>query len=741
MPSTAGVGLGAGNEHNTDFDAWLKRLIKDRSASEQDALMRACDIAKQGVKNKLDAAEGKNFVKRLCMVVNILVDLRMDTDTLVAAMLRHMLRDGLITPGSIRKKFGEKVAHLVEGVTKMEVIDELDLPSGSVPSPVNSIKLKASQTESLRKMLLAMVEDVRVMLIKLAERLYDMRTLPELPAEVQSRIARETLEIFAPLANRLGIWQIKWELEDLAMRCLDPETYQRIAKLLEERRADREEYIQKVVGILQNDLKQTGIKAKVYGRAKHIYSIWRKMQRKGLDFHQVFDTLAVRVLVNTVTECYAVLGVIHNKWYPIHGEFDDYIAAPKSNAYKSLHTAVVGLDRKIFEVQIRTKEMHRHAELGVASHWRYKEGGKHDKGFEQKVAWLRQIIEWKDEAGNAGDFIDRFKSELFEDRVYALSPQGKIVDLPQGATPLDFAYYIHTSLGHRCRGAKVNSRIVPLNYVLKNGEQVEILATKQEHPNREWLSRQLGYLKTSRARAKVKSWLRQQDMGQHIAEGRTILGREFRRLNLANYDMGELAKRFHFNMADDFMAAVGRGDIATPQIANIVKERVLSGKRPRIARRAAKRDDDMGGQIAVHGIGGLLAHAAGCCEPVPNDPVVGYVTREHGVTVHRSDCQNVLRWQGESNERLIEVSWNAPAEMVYPVNIYIEAFDRIGLLRDITDVFSDEKLNIVAVNTNTDKNNVTRMNIAMEITDIGQLSRALAKVDLLPNVMDVMRKR
>lgn len=714
---------------------WVNRITKNHPKVETKAITDACTWAQKIHQSKTNIA-GVPYIIHVIAVADILAQLGMDTDVLVATILHDVIFDKQTTLYDIEKNFGTKVMRLVDGVAKMKLIEELNDKSHKVQNSEN-------QTERLRKMLLAMAEDVRVVLIKLADRLQNMRLLRSLPEAKQQRIASETLDLFAPLANRLGIWQIKWELEDLSLRYLEPEVYQTMAQLIDERRIDRENYIQQVMNELEEALNNTGIKAQISGRPKHIYSIWRKMQRKGLDFQKIFDVRAVRVLVNTVNECYTALGIVHAQWQPLHGEIDDYIANPKNNNYQSLHTTVIGPQRKIFEVQIRTHTMHDHAELGIASHWRYKEqSSQHDKGFEEKIAWLRHMLQWKDDDSDAGDFIDRFKSEIFEDRVYVLSPQGQVIDLPQEATPLDFAYYIHTQLGHRCRGAKINNRIVPLTRILKNGDLVEILTSNEEKPSRDWLIPAAGYLKTSRARAKVRQWLKKQDAQNHLNEGRVLLDRLLRRFNIKECNLEELRKYLHFNSLDDLLASVGKGDITTSQIAGAFKNQVLPKKSPDIPNLAEPSHTK--GEIYIKGVGGLLTQMAGCCKPVPYDSIVGYISKGRGVVIHRRDCSNALRWQDEGNERLIEVEWDYPDRQktaAYPVDIQISAFDRQGLLRDIYTITANEKINVLATHTHTDKTDSSvKMMLTLEVGNMAQLSRVLSQFDNLTNVMKVWRK-
>ena len=719
-------------EAPADYQAWLARVQATCPAADGELLARALRRAVQAHAGQTRAS-GEPYVNHVLAVAEILAELRLDSDTLVGALLHDAIEDTELTRRDLEAEFGEVVAQLVDGVTKMGQISRYHDPQTSGKDDQHA--------ESVRKLLLAMVEDVRVVLIKLADRLHNMRTLRYLDEARQRRIARETLEIYAPLANRLGIWQIKWELEDLALLYLDPDNYRRIARLLDERRVDRERYIDKVVRQLNRELIAAGVHAEVTGRPKHIYSIWRKMQRKNVDFQQIFDVRAIRVLVQRDADCYAALGVVHSLWRHIPREFDDYVASPKENLYRSLHTAVIGPVGKTLEVQIRTREMHEHAELGVAAHWRYKEGARRDAGFEQKITWLRQLLEWKDEESSATDFVDRFKSESGAERVYVLTPQGRVIDLPSGATPLDFAYYIHTDVGHRCRGAKVNGHIVPLTYELHSGEQVEVLTTRQGMPSRDWLSPHLGYLKTSRARAKVRHWFKQQDYEKNVSAGRTILERDLHRLGVSGVSREALAERLQFKDVNEMLMAIGRGDATTAQLASAANELTTPVLRePKLPRKGRVSSETGGGGIRIQGVGNLLTHMARCCKPVPSDSIVGYITRGRGVTIHRRDCANILRLDAENRERLIEVDWGARKGETYPVEIQILAYDRAGLLRDVTAVLANEKINLTEVNTFTDKrDHAAHMKLTLEISDIDELSRVLSRIGQLANVLEVYR--
>lgn len=716
------------------LDEWLLRF-QQWPQDQQQVLRRAGELAIKAHHNQ-KRASGDPYIHHVFSVADTLLELGLDYEAISAAILHDVVEDSAYTRDDIEEMFGEAVAGLVDGVTKMEVMYGYD------PSDSGKGKKAWDSAESLRKMLLAMVEDVRVVLIKLADRLDNMRTLKYLPPEKQQRIARETHDIFAPLANRLGIWQIKWELEDLSLRYLEPEIYKKIARLLDERRSDREAYIVEVTEILRSELQRAGIEAEVSGRPKHIYSIWKKMKHKDVDFHEIFDVRAMRVLVNSVADCYAALGIVHTLWRHIAREFDDYITSPKGNNYQSLHTAVYGPQGKELEVQIRTREMHEHAELGVAAHWKYKEGSGRDEGFEKKIAWLRQLLDWNDEGDNAGDFIDRFKSEIFEDRVYVMTPRGNIVDLPKGATPLDFAYYIHTDIGHRCRGAKVGGKIVPLTYELRTGDHVEILTARNGIPSRDWLSPHLGYLKTSRARAKARSWFKHQDYEQNVIDGRQTFDREMHRLGISGLAHEKMVRHFRYEKPEDFFAALGRGEITSTQIAAALQDLLLPSSRdePLLPEIGKKRGRDSSGDVRIHGVGNLLTKMARCCMPAPGDSIVGYITQGRGVTIHRADCANMLRLQTTAVDRLIEVSWEGSTDATYPVDIQVLAYDRQGLLRDITAVLSNEKVNVIAVNTRTDhKEHMANMRLTLEIGNTSQLSRLLSKIDQLSNVIEVKR--
>jgi GTP pyrophosphokinase len=680
-------------------------------------------------------ASGELYVVHSVEVARMLAELGLDCHTVAAGLLHDVVEDTEWTVERLGEEFDAEVARLVDGVTKLAYIDTM--------SKMGSRDIEAQEAESLRKMFLAMVDDVRVVLIKLADRLHNMRTLSSLSAERRERIARETLDIFAPLANRLGIWQIKWELEDLGLRYYDPATYHDIANLIADRRDARETYIQRVIGELLARLRLEGIAAEVEGRPKHIYSIYRKMRRKGVEFDQIFDVRGIRLIVDSVQDCYAALGVVHSLWKPIPGQFDDFIATPKDNMYQSLHTAVVGPEGKTVEAQIRTREMHRRAELGIAAHWRYKEGSKRDMAFEGKVAWLRSLMDWRSDVEDAREFVDSLKSDVLEDRVYVFTPKGKVLDLPSGSTPIDFAYYIHTEVGHRCRGARVNGRLVPLTYELNSGDQVEIITSKRGGPSRDWLRPDLGYIRSARSRQKIRRWFRQQDREENISFGRDQLRRELKRLNLVDkVKFQDVADLFGYKSLDDLFAAVGYGDLSSQRVAARVlqdlqhKEVFPEEEEPPVAVTADG--------IRVKGVGDLFTQLAQCCKPRPedSDPIIGYVTRGRGVTIHKWDCPNILlRTSRGEMERLIEVDWGTPQDRVYPVVIRVRAWDRDGLLRDIATEIAEEGINMRKVNsTSMQATNLATLTATLEITAISQLIKILDKIERLPNVIEVSRQ-
>lgn len=729
-----------------NLEAWLDHTLSVDPALDRAALKAACEFARE-VEQQANAAqnlwaEGNSSFQTGLEIAEILADLKLDQDSLVAAVIYRAVREGKTNLKLVQDKFGPVVAKLIEGVLRMAAI------SASL-NPRDSLVLGSqAQVENLRKMLVAMVDDVRVALIKLAERTCAIRAVKHADDEKRHRVAREVFDIYAPLAHRLGIGHIKWELEDISFRYLEPEQYKQIAKLLHERRLDREQYIADVMNQLRDELTATGIKADISGRAKHIYSIWRKMQRKGLQFSQIYDVRAVRVLVPEVRDCYTALGIVHSLWRHIPKEFDDYIANPKENGYRSLHTAVIGPDGKVLEVQIRTQTMHEEAELGVCAHWKYK--GTDVKGgsdhYEEKMAWLRQVLEWHEELGDIGGLAEQLRVDIEPDRVYVFTPDGHAIDLPKGATPLDFAYRVHTQIGHNCRGAKVNGRIVPLTYSLQTGEQVEIITSKQGAPSRDWLNPNLGYITTSRARAKIVHWFKLQDREQNVAAGKAMLERDLSRLALAAVDFAKLAEKCNLRTAEDMYAALGAGDLRLAHAVNLAQQQVEPERGNEqlelIPRRSTAPRPGRRGDIQIQGVGNLLTQMAGCCQPLPGDPIVGYITVGRGVSIHRQDCASVLQLAGREPERIIQVSWGPVPVQTYPVDVIIRAYDRSGLLRDVSQVMLNERINVLAVNTRSNKeDNTASMLLTIEIPGLDSLARLLGRISQLPNIIEVRRSR
>lgn len=710
------------NQVTKDFtiDQYLHQLVG--FDVDDDSLLRlACekvwDLPSEGaMPNSLDVAL-------------LLSELGSDETTLTVALLSSTRLIEMSDVEQLEKTFGEDVMRLVKSVVQLhEFRGERDDSS-------------PEQVERLRRMLLSMVDDVRAVLIKLAFRVQRLRQLKLAPGNEQQEIARESLEIFAPIANRLGIGQLKWELEDLAFRYLEPQTYRQIAKSLDERRDEREQFIFDVVDKIKHIAAKEHIDAEIYGRPKHIYSIWKKMTSKKRSFDELFDVRAVRVVVNDIAECYVMLGLVHAQWRHINKEFDDYIANPKENGYQSLHTAVYGPHGKPVEVQIRTRLMHEFAEHGVAAHWRYKEAGGSKSNLNSGIDSLRRLLD--SSQTDDEELMENFRSEMFHDRVYVLTPEGRVIDLPEGGTPIDFAYAVHTEIGHRTRGAKVNGRIVQLTYKLQNGERVEILTTKEAEPRRDWMISHLGFIKTSRARNRIRSWFRKQDRDKNHLEGKSLCEREFKRHGLKP-DVDELVKYFKLDSVDDLYVNLGRGDISVAQMASHLHEleelQKAEGAIPLQSVGRKKADKKSKGSVNVLGVGNLLTTIANCCMPVPHDDIIGYITKDRGVSVHRTDCKNIIHLKDKEQGRLIEVEWGDTDIHNYPVNLLIHANDRHGLLSDITRTLSDDKINVIAVNTISNKKDQTaRMAVTIEIRDLQQLTRIIEKLAHLRNVIDVRR--
>jgi GTP pyrophosphokinase len=690
---------------------------------------RAYAVAEKAHAGKLRET-GEPYIQHPLAVALLLTRTGMDADTIAAGLLHDVVEDTDVSLQDLAQAFGPQIANLVDGVTKLDQIEHERF--GRLWEQEDEQR-DAQEFRNLRKMFVAMANDVRVVVIKLADRLHNMRTLDGLEPKRRKSFARETLEIFAPLSSRLGVWQWKWELEDLSFCYLDPTTYDEIAAQIEEHRPKREASVQRHIKILEQKLAEDRIEAEISGRPKHIYSIYRKMQRKGVPFRQVYDARGIRVITRKIPDCYRALGIVHGLWNPIPGEFDDYIATPKDNGYQSLHTAVLGDDGKTLEVQIRTRKMHKIAERGIAAHWHYKEGGKRDQTLEAQIVWLRSLTEWRQEVPDAKEFIHAVKTDVFQDRVYTFTPKGNLIDLPAGATPIDFAYQVHTEIGHRCHGARVNGKFVSLNHQLKSGDQVEILTSRRGGPSRDWLNPALGYTQTSRARGKIRQWFRRQDREQNVLQGREIVERELKRLGLEQIGHEPISKLFGYEKLDDFHAAVGFGDVNSQQIVSKIAE-TRSREEKRLPFIPPPPVETVEG-IRIQGTGGLLTRLARCCHPLPGDDVIGYVTRGRGVTVHCRDCPNLLHRRDE--ERLIEVSWGTRRHTV-PVTIHVIAYDRLKLLNEISGIIGFEDINIAALKQDV-QDDISTFYITIEINDIAQLSRILAKIERMPNVIEARR--
>ncbi|MFB2831075.1 GTP diphosphokinase [Aeromonas jandaei] len=693
-----------------------------------------------------DEALTSKLLVRGIEMVGILLMLSMDLGTLKAAIIYPFVEAGLISQERMDEDFGPKIAKLVEGVLEMEAIRSLQTLHRSETSP--------EQVDNVRRMLLAMVEDVRAVVIKLAERIACLREAKKADEETRVLMAQEITNIYAPLANRLGIGQLKWELEDLAFRYLHPETYKQIAKQLDEKRLDRERYIQEFVRSLRDALKEAGVEAEVYGRPKHIYSIWRKMQKKHLEFNELFDVRAVRVVTKRLQDCYAALGIVHTHFHHIPREFDDYVANPKPNGYQSIHTVVVGPEGKTVEIQIRTDQMHQDAELGVAAHWRYKEGpqaGVKANTFEDKIEWLRKLLAWQEDLSESGSLLEDLRSQVFEDRVYVFTPKGDVIDLPAGATPLDFAYHVHSMIGHRCIGAKIDGRIVPFTYALQTGDQVEVITQKEPNPSRDWMNPNAGFLRSSRARAKVATWFRKLDRDKNIVAGRELFEKELDRHNLSmsKIDKGNMLRRFNLESTDDLLAGIGSGDIRINQVLNYLdtcynKPTAEEEDRRLLEKLEQKANAPMRHKpkdhIVVEGVGNLMTHIARCCQPIPGDAIQGFITMGRGVSIHREDCEQLKELSRRNPERLIDAVWGENYSGGYGLTIRIISNDRSGLLRDITTVLANEKINVMGVRSRSNvREQTAEIDMELEIYNINAFNRALAKLSQLNDVISAKR--
>ncbi|MGO1616934.1 MAG: GTP diphosphokinase [Oceanisphaera sp.] len=731
---------------NFSLEEWANSLPFTADEQQQlQALYEYCSALNAPADRQLSLSAHELHAQGVEMV-GILLTLSMDIGTIKAALLYPFLEQGYLDLAQVTTDFGSSISQLLQGVIDMEAIRSLQDVYTNNNSEV--------QVDRVRRMLMAMVEDVRAVVIKLAERISCLRELKSANEETRVLVAKEISNIYAPLANRLGIGQLKWELEDLSFRYLHPETYQLIAKLLHEKRLAREAYIDQFVDGLRHAFADADVAAEVYGRPKHIYSIWRKMQKKNLDFDELFDVRAVRVVTPHLQDCYGALGVVHSQWRHIPREFDDYVANPKPNGYQSIHTVVIGPEGKTVEIQIRTEQMHQDAELGVAAHWKYKEGssgGTKQSGFEDKIAWLRKLLAWQEDMAESGSLVDELRSQVFEDRVYVFTPKGEVVDMPLGATPLDFAYYIHSQIGHRCIGAKIDSRIVPFTYQLQTGDQVEIITQKQPNPSRDWMNPNQGFLRTSRARAKVSTWFKKQDRDKNITAGREVLEKELERLGLAFSSLNKtVLERFNVAQLDDLLAGIGGGDLRINQLLNFLQAQY---KKPTSAEedaealrqlelKAAKKTPvhNSKDHVVVQGVGNLLTNIARCCQPIPGDEIVGFITQGRGISIHRNDCEQFKELQAQHPERVVEAVWGENNTGGYQLTLRVLANDRSGLLRDITTILANEKINVTEFSSRANRKQQTAtMDMELKIYNIDTLSRALAKISQLPDVIEAKR--
>ncbi|HMU91498.1 MAG TPA: bifunctional (p)ppGpp synthetase/guanosine-3',5'-bis(diphosphate) 3'-pyrophosphohydrolase [Anaerolineales bacterium] len=726
----------------------IEQLPEQYTVADRELVQRAYRVAEEAHREQ-KRNSGEPYINHCIAVASILSDLKVPPEVIAAGLLHDTVEDTTITLADIRRDFGDTIKILVDGVTKLTHLPRVsrgdqhpekdENGNHTEEKPIEPALLGRKEdivSETLRKTFLAMGDDVRVILIKLADRLHNMRTLGHMPEHKRRRIAQETLDIFAPLANRLGIWQIKWELEDLGFRYVNPEKYKEIAELLTEKRPDREAQLEAIKENLVKLLEKNNIKAEVSGRPKHIYSIFKKMQKKGKPFDMVRDVRAVRLIVPDMPSCYAALGVIHTTWRPIPGEFDDYIAAPKDNFYQSLHTAVIYDDKRPLEVQIRTNEMHLNAEYGIAAHWRYKEGTKHaDRNYEQRINSLRTMMEWRSDVKDAAEFVESMRSDVFQDRVYIFTPRGDIIDLPAGSTPIDFAYHVHTDIGHCCRGARVNGKLVPLYQELKTGDQVEILTAKRGAPSRDWLNPNLGLVRTQRARSKIKVWFKKQEDEQNLAQGRDALEKELQRLGLQDINFERMARDLEYKTPDEMFIALGNGDLSVSKVIKQFSQQEAASDIFEV--NPSTTPSTSTNAIEVVGLKGMLSTMARCCNPMPGDQVVGFITRGRGATIHRQDCPNILILQTKERERLLQVGWGH-VERTYPVPIKIKAYDRQGLVSDISNLLADENINIADVKVNVNRS-MADLRLIIEVKDLTQLSRVLTRIENLPNVMEAHR--
>ncbi|EHK9016919.1 GTP diphosphokinase [Vibrio vulnificus] len=724
-----------------ELESWVASLKQDAGVSKRlIEVYRHCQTILQGHEHaELLLWRGREMIE-------ILVTLSMDKATLVAAQLFPLVSSGAFAREPLEEHYSKEIIKLIDGVDEMAAIGQLNITlEGSAAS---------AQVDNVRRMLLAMVDDFRCVVIKLAERICNLIEVKKAPDEVRRAAAKECANIYAPLANRLGIGQLKWEIEDYAFRYQQPDTYKQIAKQLSERRIVREQYIKDFVDDLSQEMKECGINAEVSGRPKHIYSIWRKMQKKSLEFDELFDVRAVRIIADKLQDCYAALGVVHTKYKHLPSEFDDYVANPKPNGYQSIHTVVLGPEGKTIEIQIRTKQMHEDSELGVAAHWKYKEGSSSGRsGYDEKITWLRKLLDWQEEMSDSGEMLDELRSQVFDDRVYAFTPRGDVVDLPMGATPLDFAYHIHSEVGHRCIGAKVAGRIVPFTHKLNMGDQVEIITQKEPNPSRDWLNPSLGFVTSGRARAKINAWFRKQSREKNLEAGREILENELAKIGATLKDAEQYAvKRFNVKSADELYVGVGSGDLRINQILNHINALVNKPTAEEEDRQALERLQEAGNKAAVsptrprkdavvvQGVDNLMSHLARCCQPIPGDEICGYITQGRGISVHRADCEQLEELRHHAPERIIDTVWGSDVVGSYMLTVRIEAMERSGLLKDITTMLANEKIKVISMKSRLDyRTHLNVMDFELEVTNIEVLTRIMKRVEQIKDVMSVKR--
>lgn len=722
-----------------ELDKWIASLEQDPKIAK-----RLKEVYRRGEEILEGNDQGQLLLWRGREMIEILITLSMDKATLVAALLFPLVSSGAYDREQFEEDFGKETIKLIDGVEEMAALGQLNVTmEGGAAS---------AQVDNVRRMLLAMVDDFRCVVIKLAERIANLVEVKKAPEEVRQAAAKECANIYAPLANRLGIGQLKWEMEDYAFRYQQPETYKQIAKQLSERRIVREQYIQDFVDDLTSEMKASSINAEVSGRPKHIYSIWRKMQKKGLAFDELFDVRAVRIIADKLQDCYAALGTVHTKYKHLPSEFDDYVANPKPNGYQSIHTVILGPEGKTIEIQIRTKDMHEDSELGVAAHWKYKEGGGGRSGYDEKITWLRKLLDWQEEMSDSGEMLDELRSQVFDDRVYAFTPRGDVVDLPMGATPLDFAYHIHSEVGHRCIGAKVAGRIVPFTHKLAMGDQVEIITAKEPNPSRDWLNPSMGFVTSGRARAKINAWFRKQSREKNLEAGREILETELNKIGATLKDAEQYAlKRFNVNSADELYVGVGSGDLRINQIINHINALVNKPTAEEEDQQALEKLQEAGSKAAaqsrpkkdavvVEGVDNLMTHLARCCQPIPGDEIAGYITQGRGISVHRNDCEQLEELRLHAPERIIDTVWGSGFVGSYILTVRVEAMERGGLLKDITTLFANEKVKVTSMKSRVDyRTQMSIMDFDLEVTNVEILSRVSKRVEQIKDVMSVKR--